>query len=41
MDLELTLEFLEDEIDSFDADVALQESGEVSLADLKHELGLG
>lgn len=41
VDLELTLESLEDEMDSFDSDAALQEAGEVSLADLKHELGLG
>jgi hypothetical protein len=41
VDLEVTLEALEDEIDSFDADVALQESGEISLANLKEALGLG
>jgi hypothetical protein len=40
-DLEPTLEALEDEIDSFDADAALQEPGEISLADLKQELSLG
>ncbi|MFE4105050.1 hypothetical protein [Almyronema epifaneia] len=40
VDLEGALEQIEDEIDSFDADVALQESGEVSLAGLKQELGL-
>lgn len=40
VDLELTLESLEDEMDSFDTDAALQEPGEVSLAELKHELGL-
>ena len=34
-DLEPTLEVLEDEIDGFDADVALQESGEISLGSLK------
>ncbi len=39
-DLEPTLEALEDEIDGFDADVALQESGEISLGSLKLELGL-
>ncbi len=39
-DLEPTLETLEDEIDGFDADVALQESGEISLGSLKLELGL-
>ena len=35
VDLESTLEALEDEIDGFDADVALQEPGEISLARLK------
>jgi hypothetical protein len=40
VDLELALEGLEDEIDGFDADVALQETGNVSLADLKQELNL-
>ncbi|MGG6240192.1 hypothetical protein ACQ4N7_16330 [Nodosilinea sp. AN01ver1] len=39
-DLEPTLEAIEDEIDGFDADVALQESGEISLNSLKQELGL-
>mgnify|MGYP000355959443 CR=1 FL=1 len=39
-DLEPTLEAIEDEIDSFDADIALQEPGEVSLSSLKQELGL-
>jgi hypothetical protein len=39
-DLEPTLEALEDEIDGFDANVALQESGEISLDSLKLELGL-
>lgn len=39
LDLEVTLEALEDEIDGFDADVALQEPGEVSLASFKQELG--
>ncbi|NJN57210.1 MAG: hypothetical protein HC879_06765 [Leptolyngbyaceae cyanobacterium SL_5_9] len=41
VDLELPLESLEDEIDSFDADAALQETGEISLSSLKEELGLG
>lgn len=40
LDLEATLEAIEDEIDSFDADVALQEPGEISLTNLKQELGL-
>jgi hypothetical protein len=40
VDLEVTLEALEDEIDGFDADVALQEPGGLSLAGLKQELGL-
>lgn len=40
VDLELSLEALEDEVDGFDADVALQETGEISLAGLKQELGL-
>ncbi|MGB5971951.1 MAG: hypothetical protein WBG38_01465 [Nodosilinea sp.] len=39
-DLELTLETIEDETDGFDADVALQESGEISLSSFKQELGL-
>jgi len=41
VDLDSTLEALEDEIDGFDADTALQETGEISLAHLKQELGLG
>ena len=41
VDLESPLEALEDEIDGFDADVALQEPGEISLANLKQELNLG
>jgi hypothetical protein len=40
VDLEFTLEALEDEIDSSDADAALQETGDISLANLKQELGL-
>lgn len=40
VDLELPLEALEDELDSFDADAALQEPGEISLNNLKQELGL-
>lgn len=40
-DLEQALESIEDEIDGFDADMALQEPGSVSLASLKQELGLG
>lgn len=40
VDLALTLEALEDEIDGFDADAALQEPGEISLASLKQGLGL-
>lgn len=40
LDLEVPLEALEDEIDSFDADVALQEPGEISLSELKQELNL-
>jgi hypothetical protein len=40
VDLEPSLEVLEDEIDGFDADVSLQETGEISLASLKEELGL-
>jgi len=40
VDLEETLEGLEDEIDGFDADMALQEPGEMPLAKLKQELGL-
>ena len=41
MDLELPLEALEDEIDSFDADTALQEMEDIFLSSLKQELGLG
>ncbi|XHX80103.1 MAG: hypothetical protein RBJ76_09310 [Stenomitos frigidus ULC029] len=40
VDLELPLEALEDEIDSFDADTALQETEDISLSSLKQELGL-
>ncbi|MEO1209166.1 MAG: hypothetical protein AAFX78_06460 [Cyanobacteria bacterium J06638_20] len=40
LDLEATLEQLEDEIDGFDAEVALQESGTIPLDALKQELGL-
>ncbi len=40
VDLESTLEAIEDEIDGFDADVALQEPGAISLSSLKQELGL-
>jgi hypothetical protein len=40
VDLESSLEVLEDEIDGFDSDVSLQEAGEISLASLKEELGL-
>ena len=40
VDLELTLEALEDEIDGFDAEVALEETGSIPLASLKQELGL-
>jgi hypothetical protein len=40
VDLESTIESIEDEIDCFDAEVALQEPGEISLAHLKHNLGL-
>lgn len=40
LDLEMVLEALEDEIDGFDADIALQEPGEISLASLKQELRL-
>ena len=40
VDLEVSLESLEDEIDGFDADVALQEPGGLSLASLKQELDL-
>jgi len=41
VDLELPLEALEDEIDGFDTEAALQEVGEIPLAILKQELGLG
>jgi hypothetical protein len=40
VDLEASLEAIEDEIDGFDADIALQETGNISLAGLKQELGL-
>ncbi|PSN13094.1 hypothetical protein C7293_17410 [filamentous cyanobacterium CCT1] len=40
VNLENSLEAIEDEIDSFDADAALQEAGEISLNGLKQELGL-
>ncbi len=40
LDLEIPLESLADEIDGFDADEALEEPGEISLAELKQELGL-
>jgi len=40
VDLELPLETLEDEIDSFDADTALQETADISVASLKQELDL-
>jgi len=40
VDLDSAIEVLEDEIDGFDADTALQETGEISLASLKQELGL-
>ncbi|WP_072620538.1 hypothetical protein [Spirulina major] len=40
LDLEQCLEVLEDEIDSFDAAVALAEPGEMSLASFKQTLGL-
>jgi hypothetical protein len=40
VDLEPSLEAIEDEIDGFDADVALQETGDISLTSLKQELGL-
>lgn len=39
IDLEDVIEAIEDEIDGFDADAALQETGAVSLASLKQELG--
>lgn len=40
VNLESALETIEDEIDGFDAEVALQEPGSISLASLKQELGL-
>jgi hypothetical protein len=41
IDLEPAIESIEDEIDVFDADAALQELGEsISLSSLKQELGL-
>ncbi|MGK7889047.1 MAG: hypothetical protein AB4042_06905 [Leptolyngbyaceae cyanobacterium] len=40
IDLETAIECIEDEIDCFDVAVALQEPGEVSLAQLKQNLGL-
>ncbi|MBD1876846.1 hypothetical protein H6F75_25500 [Nodosilinea sp. FACHB-131] len=40
-DLAQALETIEDEIDGFDADMALQEPGSVSLESFKQELGLG
>ncbi|MGB3292272.1 MAG: hypothetical protein WBB01_04655 [Phormidesmis sp.] len=41
VDLEPAIEAIEDEIDVFDADVALQEPGEaISLEEFKRELGL-
>ncbi len=40
VDLELPLEALENEIDSFDADTALQETEDIPLSSLKQELGL-
>ncbi|NEO85085.1 MAG: hypothetical protein F6J87_12675 [Spirulina sp. SIO3F2] len=39
-DLDAALVILEDEMDGFDADVALQETGAISLSELKQELGL-
>ena len=39
-ELEQALESIEDEIDGFDADAALQESGGVPLERFKQELGL-
>ncbi|MGF1570579.1 MAG: hypothetical protein ACFCVD_21305 [Nodosilinea sp.] len=39
VDLEPSLESLEDEMDGFDADMPLQEPGEISLATFKSELG--
>jgi hypothetical protein len=40
VNLESTIEAIEDEIDGFDADMALQEPGSISLVSLKQELGL-
>jgi hypothetical protein len=40
VNLEPLIESIEDEIDVFDAEAALLEPGEVSLADLKRELKL-
>jgi hypothetical protein len=40
VNLEASIEAIEDEIDGFDADVALQEPGGISLVSLKQELGL-
>jgi hypothetical protein len=40
VNLESTIEAIEDEIDGWDAEVALQEPGGISLASLKQELGL-
>ena len=40
VDLETVIEALEDEIDGFDAEIALQEPGTIPLASLKQELGL-
>ncbi len=41
VDLEAVIESIEDEIDVFDAEMALQETGEaVPLSSLKQELGL-
>lgn len=40
VDLETSLEALEDEIDNFDGDMALAEGGEVSLLAFKQELDL-
>ncbi|MGD1908924.1 MAG: hypothetical protein ACFB0C_23460 [Leptolyngbyaceae cyanobacterium] len=40
VNLESSLEALEDEIDNFDGDAALAETGEVSLIHFKQELNL-
>ncbi|MEO1404417.1 MAG: hypothetical protein AAFV72_24635 [Cyanobacteria bacterium J06635_1] len=40
VNLVLPLEVLEDETDGFDSDIALEETGEITLAGLKQELGL-